>query len=166
MGALVSVATTQSALDPVLTVRTGPQSGERFLIHPGRLTIGRDPGSDFCLNDVTVSRLHSVLSRDSGVVSIKDAGSANGTIVNGVLVDERVLGDGDVVQIGNSQLVYSESRKHRRPPIGGTQVTASAKARSNAAPPDSHACPERAGYRSGDRSLTWLPVSRSDALGV
>ena len=129
MSASVGVATTKSAREPVLTIRSGPQSGERFLIHSGRLTIGRDPGSDFCLNDVTVSRLHGVLSRDTGVVSIKDAGSANGTIVNGVLVDERVLGDGDVIRIGDSQLVYSESRKHRRPPIGGTQVTASAKTR-------------------------------------
>jgi D-alanyl-D-alanine carboxypeptidase len=128
MSALVGVATIQSAQEPVLTIRSGPQSGERFLIHPGSLTIGRDPGSDFCLNDVTVSRLHSVLSRRSGVVSIKDAGSANGTIVNGVLVDERKLGDGDVVQIGKSLVVYSGGRKHRRPQMGGTQVTPSVKA--------------------------------------
>jgi pSer/pThr/pTyr-binding forkhead associated (FHA) protein len=128
MGALAGVTTRHSAHEPALTIRTGPQSGERFLIHPGRLTIGRDPGSDFRLNDATVSRLHGVLFRDSDVVSIKDAGSANGTIVNGVLVDERLLSNGDVIQIGASQMIYSESRKHRRPPMGGTQVTRRVKA--------------------------------------
>jgi zinc D-Ala-D-Ala carboxypeptidase len=128
MGLLGGVATAQSAIEPVLTIRSGPQSGERLLIHPGRLTIGRDTGSDFCLNDATVSRLHSVVARDSGAVSIEDAGSANGTIVNGVRVDERVLSNGDVIQIGASQMVYSESRKRPRHPKRGTRVRASAKA--------------------------------------
>ncbi len=128
MRASAGIATTKSSREPVLTVRSGPQSGERFLIHSGRLTIGRDPGSDFCLNHVSVSRLHGVLTRDADVVRIKDAGSVNGTIVNGVRVAERVLNNGDVIQIGASQMIYSESRKHRRPPIGNTQVTSSVKA--------------------------------------
>jgi hypothetical protein len=62
-------------------------------------------------------------------VSIKDAGSVNGTIVNGVPADERVLCDGDVIQIGASQMIYSERRKRRRPRTGGAQVIGHAKPR-------------------------------------
>ena len=55
MSASVGVATTKSERDPVLTIRSGPQSGERFLIHSGSLTIGRGPGTALCLDDATVS---------------------------------------------------------------------------------------------------------------
>lgn len=91
---------------PVLVVRKGPQPGERFYLDRPRLTVGRDPKSDIFLNDMTVSRAHAVLESMGGSVTVRDAGSLNGTYVNGVCVDEAVLGDGDVVQIGTFQMVF------------------------------------------------------------
>ena len=91
---------------PVLVVRKGPQPGERFFIDRGRLSIGRDPESDIFLNDITVSRAHAVIECEADVVSVKDAGSLNGTYVNGEVVDSTVLSSGDVVQIGTFQMLF------------------------------------------------------------
>lgn len=91
---------------PALVVRKGVETGERFVIDRGRISIGRDPSCDIFLNDVTVSRSHAVLTRSSAEVSIEDSGSLNGTYVNGVRVDKAVLGSGDIVQVGMFQMVF------------------------------------------------------------
>jgi hypothetical protein len=91
---------------PVLIVRKGPQPGENFYLDRPRLTVGRDPSSDIFLNDMTVSRDHAVLELENGDVTVRDEKSLNGTYVNGVCVDEAVLNDGDVLQIGTFQMVY------------------------------------------------------------
>lgn len=91
---------------PVLIVRKGPQPGERFYLDRPALTVGRDPSSDIFLNDMTVSRAHATLEVVGGRATVRDAGSLNGTYVNGVCVDEAKLDDGDVVQVGTFQMVY------------------------------------------------------------
>jgi len=91
---------------PVLVVRKGPQTGERFFLDRASLTIGRDPASDIFLNDMTVSRTHAVVSMVGSTVSVADSGSLNGTYVNGVLVDGAQLESGDVVQIGMFQMAF------------------------------------------------------------
>lgn len=91
---------------PVFVVRKGPQPGERFFVDRARLTVGRDPESDIFLNDMTVSRTHAIIEFEDGVVTVKDAGSLNGTYVNGVVTESAVLGNGDVVQIGTFQMLF------------------------------------------------------------
>lgn len=91
---------------PVLVVRKGPQPGERFYLDRPALTVGRDPESDIFLNDMTVSRAHANLELVGTDVTVRDAGSLNGTYVNGICVDEAMLSDGDVLQIGTFQMVY------------------------------------------------------------
>lgn len=91
---------------PVLVVRKGPQPGERFYLERPSLTVGRDPESDIFLNDMTVSRSHAIFEQVGDEVSVRDAGSLNGTYVNGVCVDSAILSNGDVVQIGTFQMLY------------------------------------------------------------
>lgn len=91
---------------PALVVRKGPQPGEIFFLDGTRYVLGRDPVSDIFLNDMTVSRAHAVLSIEPGKVTVHDEKSLNGTYVNGVCVDEAILRDGDVLQIGTFQMVY------------------------------------------------------------
>jgi hypothetical protein len=92
---------------PLLIVRKGPEVGERFYLDRPRLSIGRDPESDIFLNDITVSRCHALLELDAdGSVSMSDAGSLNGTYVNGVSVDRAVLRNGDQLQVGRFQMVF------------------------------------------------------------
>ncbi len=69
--------------------------------------IGRGDLADIVLDDPLVSRVHAVLEVTSeGRCHIRDAGSKNGLIVNGVKVQESVLSDGDVLRLGESLLVY------------------------------------------------------------
>jgi hypothetical protein len=91
---------------PLLVVRKGPEVGERFYLDRPSLTVGRDPGADIFLNDITVSRAHAVLEVSQSEVSVRDAGSLNGVYVNGVSVDRAMLHTGDQVQIGRFQMVF------------------------------------------------------------
>ncbi len=51
------------------------------------LTIGRDAGSDLVLEDGLVSRTHCRLVALEGAVLVTDAGSRNGTWINGRPID-------------------------------------------------------------------------------
>lgn len=97
---------TEAAEGPMLVVRKGPQPGERFFVDRSPISVGRDPQSDIFLNDMTVSRAHAVLELLGDTVSVRDAGSLNGTYVNGVCVDAAPLNSGDVLQIGTFQMVF------------------------------------------------------------
>jgi pSer/pThr/pTyr-binding forkhead associated (FHA) protein len=87
-------------------VRKGAEVGERFYLDRPEMTVGRDPGSDIFLNDVTVSRRHALLHVAGGEVTVEDAGSLNGTYVNNVSVDSAVLRTGDVLQVGTFQMTF------------------------------------------------------------
>lgn len=91
---------------PTLVVRKGREVGERFYLDNETTTIGRDPSSDIFLNDVTVSRHHATVMLSGGVATISDAGSLNGTYVNGVCVDKSDLNSGDSVQVGTFQMAF------------------------------------------------------------
>lgn len=91
----------------ILLVESGPKSGSRYALDQDTISAGRHPESDIFLDDVTVSRRHVEITRDSGSYSARDVGSLNGTYVNKELVDEGVeLSDGDVLQIGRFKLLF------------------------------------------------------------
>jgi predicted component of type VI protein secretion system len=89
----------------MLVVRQGPEIGTRFSLEGDQVTVGRVPGNDIQLDDVTVSRQHAVLVRQGAAWLVRDLGSLNGTYVNSERVDESVVQHGDEVQIGRFRLV-------------------------------------------------------------
>lgn len=89
----------------LLVVRRGPNAGARFLLDHDVTTSGRHPDSDIFLDDVTVSRRHAEFHRESGVFTVRDVGSLNGTYVNRERVETATLSNGDEVQIGKFRLV-------------------------------------------------------------
>lgn len=90
---------------PALVVTKGPTPGERFFLDASRLSVGRDPGCDIFLNDMTVSRAHAVIEVHGQSIRVTDRGSLNGTYVNGLCVDSADLSHGDILQIGTFQMV-------------------------------------------------------------
>lgn len=71
------------------------------------MTIGRSRESDIFLEDLAVSRLHTIVGRDdSGRYFIHDENSANGTYVNGQRIADHVLEEGDEVQVGQTVLRF------------------------------------------------------------
>jgi hypothetical protein len=91
----------------VLVVNRGPNVGTRYSLEQAVTRAGRHPESDIFLDDITVSRRHAELARQSnGSVVIRDDGSLNGTYVNRERIEEQALAGGDEVQIGKFKLVY------------------------------------------------------------
>ncbi len=72
-------------------------------------TIGRDAACDLVLSDMTVSRSHAGLRRWAGGWLLSDAGSTNGTRLNGWRVTEPVpLRAGDWVSFGSMTLMVTD----------------------------------------------------------
>ncbi|HMQ35131.1 MAG TPA: FHA domain-containing protein, partial [Chloroflexaceae bacterium] len=72
-----------------------------------QITIGR-AGCDVVLDNPQVSRFHAQIDQAAGGATLRDAGSTNGTFVNGQRVSgAHQLRPGDVIQIGAFKLVYN-----------------------------------------------------------
>ncbi len=92
-----------------LIVRSGGGlAGESFQLEGGSMTIGRSPGNDIFLDDITVSRNHALVEKRSDGYYIKDQDSLNGTYVNRARVETQRLFDGDLLQIGKYKMTYIE----------------------------------------------------------
>ena len=77
------------------------------------VTIGRDERNTLGLfKDQDISQQHAEVILENGRYVIKDKGSATGTLVNKERVTGRqVLEDGDVINVGNSTIVFSEQSR-------------------------------------------------------
>jgi FHA domain len=92
----------------VLEVRSEKDRGRVYELRKERTTIGRSRDSDIFLDDLAVSRLHTLIYRDEqGRYILHDENSANGTYVNGQRVmRDQLLEEGDEVQVGQVVLAY------------------------------------------------------------
>jgi pSer/pThr/pTyr-binding forkhead associated (FHA) protein len=64
-------------------------------------TVGRAPSCDIVVRRQTVSRLHARIVREGPRYVLRDAGSANGTFVNGQpLAGDHLLGNRDTIGLG------------------------------------------------------------------
>jgi transcriptional regulator with GAF, ATPase, and Fis domain len=68
----------------------------------------RETDLEIRLPDGRMSSQHAVLKRVMQRWVVEDAGSRNGTFVNGVQVERAALNDGDVIELGQSFFVYRE----------------------------------------------------------
>lgn len=80
--------------------------GQAVLLAEGTTLIGRDPAAQVRLVDNRVSRHHAHIETVAGVSILRDAGSTNGTTVNGSPIREHTLLDGDVISIGGVELRF------------------------------------------------------------
>jgi signal transduction histidine kinase len=101
---------------PTLTVIQGPDRGKTFEVDGETSVIGRDPHCEISLRDPGCSRAHARLVRKGTRYVLVDAGSANGTYINGIRVSEAEIEAGDQVRVGNSILSVG------RPTEDGTLV--------------------------------------------
>ena len=90
--------------------------------------IGRRQGSDVVIHDTNVSRMHAQIRRDGSRLTIEDAGSSNGTLVNDVRIEQsQDLNAGDVIRIGDAVFVVevdtpSVDLASEAPPEGSTMA--------------------------------------------
>jgi hypothetical protein len=94
---------------PALVIRSGGELQGRVLeLRPGTQVIGRQPGCELRIDDGFVSRRHAIVVRDRDAIWLEDAGSANGTSLNGEQLlrgRRQPLRSGDAIRIGRIELV-------------------------------------------------------------
>jgi ABC transport system ATP-binding/permease protein len=94
--------------------------GSSAEVPPGALKVGRATDNDIVIPDVLASRHHATLIPTPGGTEIADNRSINGTFVNGDRVTTALLNEGDVVTIGNVDLVFSDGNLVRRTETAAT----------------------------------------------
>ncbi len=89
------------------------RSGRTFPLELGVATVGRE-NADILLSDPSVSRKHAEIEFRGADTLVTDAGSTNGTVVNGRRIavgEEQVLEPGQEVRFGNCIFVFDLTRE-------------------------------------------------------
>jgi ribosome-associated protein YbcJ (S4-like RNA binding protein) len=81
----------------------------RYPLRGEPLRIGRSRDNDIRITQDTASGHHAQVLCASNGVFVKDLGSTNGTFVNGRMIRQGRLEDGDVISVGKHELRYLES---------------------------------------------------------
>jgi pSer/pThr/pTyr-binding forkhead associated (FHA) protein len=86
-----------------------PGNHTKCLLDQDLLTIGRSESADIQIDGDFISRIHVRLLRIGMDTVVEDAGSKNGTWVNGERIKRQVLKHGDLIRVGsvNFRLVDS-----------------------------------------------------------
>jgi pSer/pThr/pTyr-binding forkhead associated (FHA) protein/predicted MPP superfamily phosphohydrolase len=85
-----------------------PHLLDGFITRIGRISGGsenRSGVSEFLIPDSTISREHAFIEIKSGGLVLRDAGSSNGTFVNGFRIDRFPIKAGDQIQFGGLNFV-------------------------------------------------------------
>lgn len=91
-----------------LIVESGANEGNWYRLGARTLTAGRDPANAIQIVDEKVSRKHFQIRQDEGLYLITDLKSHNGVYLNGHRMQEALLKEGDVIQVGETVLVYTD----------------------------------------------------------
>lgn len=117
-GALLRTVAPAAPGPPASTVRllvvNGPGAGRVIPLDHRPLTIGRDPRCTLPLTDPALSRRHAIIEASATGVTLRDAGSTNGTLIDGRPIGRhpRLLTPADHVRIGESALRVDPARDH------------------------------------------------------
>lgn len=100
---------------PKLTLRLNGLTLKEFELARERITIGRRSDNDIQLDDPTISGIHAVLTlkpdeyfEGAFDVAIIDFNSTNGLFVNDEKVLQKHLTVGDIIRIGQHELLFDE----------------------------------------------------------
>jgi type II secretory pathway predicted ATPase ExeA len=96
----------------ILLASDGKTVVEREL-KPGRLVIGRTPDNDLQIDSKFISRHHCQIVTQPDACLIEDLNSTNGIYVQSKRVRRYNLNDGDVVQVGQHEIMYIDERAPR-----------------------------------------------------
>jgi len=109
---------------PVLTVLTGPRRGERIVISEVS-TVGRDDSAGITVADPLMSRVHArFVPAEDGGLSVEDAGSSNGTAVDGSNINGTTgLVTGAVVTCGTTQFEVRLGGRARAAAVRRSEAT-------------------------------------------
>ncbi len=112
--------------EPRLTITTGPQHDQSFVLDREVLILGRagtDTPFDIAIQDRAVSAPHAKLVRHGATYVLQDLESTNGTFVNfEPLQGPRLLQDGDVIKVGKTLLLFRGAVGALLPPSAAAEM--------------------------------------------
>ncbi len=79
---------------------------QEVMIRGTKTSIGRGPKNSLVVDDPTASSRHAVIVVEDRKFLIRDAGSSNGTFLNGAKVVESRLYRGDEIVVGSTRIVF------------------------------------------------------------
>ncbi len=83
--------------------------GTSLVLTAARQVLGRGADCDLRVDDAHVSLAHAMLTSSRDQTTVRDLGSKNGTLVNGVrIASPQVLRHGDVLRFGTVEARYEE----------------------------------------------------------
>jgi len=104
-----------------LRVEQGADAGRELVSQGERVVIGSEDGVDLHLTDGAVSRFHCEVRVEEGRARIRDLGSRNGTIVDGVTIHDAELNPRATITVGRTQVRFDLGDDHLRVPLSGAQ---------------------------------------------
>jgi general secretion pathway protein A len=112
-------AETGPTVGRILLASEGKTVMEREL-KPGRLVIGRTADNDIQIDSKFISRHHCQIVTQADACLIEDLNSTNGIFVQSKRVRRYNLNDGDVVKVGQHEIMYIDERVPRMRGTGDT----------------------------------------------
>ncbi len=91
---------------PRLVVLNTIFSGSTFALRAVENVIGRTDDNDIVVEHRSVSRNHAKIVREGDRVRILDLKSANGVLVNGEEVEQHILKNGDIIELGRLRIRF------------------------------------------------------------
>jgi hypothetical protein len=91
-----------------LLMKAGSLAGKQFIVHKNPTVLGSSPKADIYLfKDPAIEPRHALIHDRGGRYEIEDLQSADGTYVNGVPIQKRVLQAGDQIVMGKTVLEFA-----------------------------------------------------------
>ena len=84
----------------------GPLASQTMQLTEEVTTLGSVAGNTVVLADPAVSRKHAGIRRVDGGYELADLGSTNGIYINGRKLPKKMLEQGDIIRIGNTEAVF------------------------------------------------------------
>jgi Ca-activated chloride channel family protein len=83
----------------------GPLAGQRYRVLAD-MVIGRSTSNEIPVPSGSLSRRHARIVHTNGNYVLQDLGSTNGSHVNGVQIQTKILRDGDLVKFGEQEMLF------------------------------------------------------------
>lgn len=91
-----------------LLMRKGPLAGKQFVLYRNPTVLGSSPKADvYLFKDEAIEPRHALIHNRGGRFEIEDCKTPDGTYVNGIPVDKRILQAGDQIVLGKTVLEFS-----------------------------------------------------------
>jgi type II secretory pathway predicted ATPase ExeA len=97
-----------------ILLATGGRTVSERALYPGRLIIGRTSANDLQIESRFVSRHHCQIVTSTQSCVVEDLNSTNGIFLHSKRVRYHNLNDGDVIMIGQHELLYIDERAQHR----------------------------------------------------